>query len=140
MKQKKDAQVDSNVFKDIFLENLAYPCVMYVKERLGLSLDIKELLNLEGEPFIPGKTELKAGDIIVYKNTEGQSLTRIWLKVQGKSVITKWADVSKHFYVYEGDGIVSDMVYSQECTYPVIRMKDINDLDAPNYVIRRESL
>lgn len=128
-----------SILKNIFLETLAYPCVFYAKERLGLNIDIKELLNMEGEIFIPKKTELKTGDILVYKNQD-QVTTPIWLKVSGKSIIRKHADVSKHFCVYEGEGIVSDMVYSNECTYPIIRMRDIEDIATPDYVIRNKEL
>ena len=119
--------------KNVYLENFAYPCVAYVIERLGLSCSIKELFNIEGSPY-SNSVELEVGDIVVWVRSDEFSEATLTMK-ECSPVSTK-INLNKHFGVYEGNGLVSDITFDSNNFYPRIRLMPLTERQFPQRYIR----
>ena len=58
----------------------------------------------------------------------------VMLKVKNNRVLTQRIEGGRHFGVYEGDGIMSDLTYSGDV--PAIRFQEMKSYNTPNRVLR----
>jgi hypothetical protein len=129
------------LLKSVDLTEFAYPCITFIIKRCGLSLSIKEILETPIEKY-ETFTKLAIGDILIWDNVtppEPDLMTLIFDSTVG--VITSSVDLSKHFGVYEGNGLVSDVVHDSNTYYPHIRVMTIDDhSNMPSSYIKLKTL
>lgn len=124
-------KVDS--LQDVDLEDFVYPCIKYSLLRTGSTKSIQDILDDKGIPY-EGIDALTVGDILVWRkeNTERRDTTT---HINKYGVVTTRAFSGIHVGVYEGDGLVSDLVFN-DSYIPSIRMMHVNDGARPNIVIK----
>lgn len=125
--------------KDVYLSEFSYPCIAYVKARLGLDINIEEILHAKREIYSP-KIELCTGDVLVWQRHSGKGMTYDFLAVRGNCVFAKKTITGVHFGVYEGQGIVSDLSCIGDKWNPIIRMMELNEHPYPVEIIRNGTL
>lgn len=121
----------------LFLEHM-YPCRSYCLTRIGrrdlLTLDwlnneFPKLLQPFGENI-----SLNVGDIIVWKH-EAHNIYRP-IHMKDDQVIFEQIKYSYHTAVYEGNGLVSDMVLDGADIPLIIRKRQLEQLSRPDYYLR----
>ncbi|MDE6735612.1 MAG: hypothetical protein K2J64_09130 [Desulfovibrio sp.] len=121
----------------LFLEHM-YPCHSYCLTRIGR----RDLLTLEWlnnefpkllQPFKEG-ISLDIGNIIVWKN-EAYNIYRP-IHMKDNQIIFEQIKYNYHSSVYEGNGIVSDMVLDGEAIPLIIRKRRLEQLSRPDYFLR----
>ncbi|MFV0347709.1 MAG: hypothetical protein ACK5JO_03905 [Halodesulfovibrio sp.] len=125
--------------KNLFLIEFAYPCVAYVIKRLGLSVDIERILAMRGERY-SSTTPLMDGDIVVWERSDGPHVSDATLTFSQRGPITTRLHLGRHFGVYEGEGLVSDLTFDGDTYYPRIRLMLLADHPFPKEVIRKEAI
>ena len=121
--------------KNMYLEDFAYPCVCYAKRRTESPLPIKDILELSCERYT-ATTILNIGDIVVWQHNRDIKITDVMLTIMDKCVITTKARFDRHFGVYEGDGMVSDLTFDSDNYHPRIRLMPLSEHPTPRDIIR----
>ena len=108
-------------------------CFTYALKRCGiatevyLKMDSGNFINLKGLETIP-EEHLNVGDLLVYvfditDDSRRDTTTQITVD---REIITGEFHYNKHFMVYEGDGIISEVVRSEGL--PEINLRYLRDL------------
>ena len=125
--------------ESVFLEDFAYPCVAYVIRRLGLEQEIKQLFVATGEEY-SSTTNLIPGDIIIWEYSSGITEGNVTLTMGTRGPITTKFFLGRHFGVYEGDGLVSDLTFNKDDYQPHIRLMSLLEHPRPERFLRLTTL
>lgn len=121
-----------------FME-LAYPCAKYCLARIGVTFDIIKFLDIQSSIKFIRWEDLEVGDIVVWKAPEDR-YEEVVLQVFGTTTVTTKVKKTFHYGVYEGNGLVSDMVMDYYTHIPRIRMQKCEDCFPPCYIITKTLL
>lgn len=82
------------------------------------------------------------GDIVIWdKGPAGTSTRESCLEITEYGVpITTPVEFGKHFGVYEGEGLISDLVFDSDAYFPTIRVRKLCDILQPQRMLRLASL
>lgn len=130
---------------DVVIPALIYPCWAFALERVGkkdlfslkwLEKDMPKLLieYSTGFDYIP-----KSEDILVWKNMDKNASEKFYAPVNlsDGNIVSEAIQYECSVGVYEGNGLVSDMVAIDGNTIPfVIRMRKLAQLSQPDFYIR----
>lgn len=127
--------------KDVIILEHIYPCRSYCLKRL----DREDLLTLEWlENEFPKLLQkyrdnivLKRGDILVWKSRESESCFAP-VRIQNNRVLFEKIAYDYHCGVYEGDGLVSDVILDNALPL-IIRERNLERLSRPDYYLRLKS-
>ena len=125
--------------KRVYLSDFAYPCVAYVIRRLGLRHNVEEILDRKGSQYIKGEL-LKPGDVVIWERVSGSEITDATLVIDKHGPVTTKLHLGKHYGVYEGNGLVSDLCFDGNTYFPRIRLMRLNDHPAPREILPLECL
>lgn len=129
-----------NLYDVMFLET-TYPCWAYALARTGksnlLTLDWIKNVDRILQVYDPKKDALSIGDILVWKSDKNGSFYAP-ISVIGADIIWNKIAYAHHVGVYEGLGLVTDMVKTDvNFDLPfIIRKRRLEDLSNPDYFIR----
>lgn len=115
--------------KDVYLEEFAYPCARYAVLRTGCKYSVRYIMETALLEKYTTISCLKIGDIVVWEKDKGEENAN--LTICDKSIITTRLFYGRHIGVYEGKGLVSDLVFIHETYYPTIRLKKMCDYPNP---------
>lgn len=108
--------------KDVFLSDFLYPCATYVVKRLGLNISPISLYAYPAEKFEEDKlTTLQKGDVLIWDWNVDTPPTEVVLGMSEQGPITYKKKYGRHFGVYEGNDIVSDITFYGDSVMPFIR-------------------
>jgi hypothetical protein len=125
--------------KSVFLADFAYPCVAYIIQRLGLSHDIEAILLIHGERY-NATTTLEIGDVLVWERSDSLTISDATLTIGKHGPVTTKLRLGRHFGVYEGNGLVSDITFDGDTYYPRIRLMPLSEHPVPRIVLRHNML
>lgn len=120
--------------EEVYLEEFMYPCVLYAKRRVGILMSLQDIYSLEGLPY-ENTNQLSVGDIVVWERFEEED-TDMTLSMGGRGPITTKVALGRHFAVYEGDGMVSDICFDAEHYFPRIRLTLLEERKRPKNIIK----
>lgn len=128
--------------KDCFFEEFLYPCATYVVKRLGLAISPVSLYAYPAEKFEDdGSTTLFKGDVLIWDWNEDTPPTDVVLGMSDQGPITYKKKYGRHFGVYEGNDIVSDITFYGDSVTPFIRQMYLyNKKTNPVEIIRYDTL
>lgn len=121
--------------KPVYLEDFAYPCIAYVIRRTGFEGSIEQLMSLTGERYTAW-TEIAVGDVLVWERHGGSEITDVTLTIGEHGPITTKLCLGKHFGVYEGHGLVSDVTFDGDTYFPRIRLMPLFEHPEPRTILR----
>lgn len=117
-------------------------CYTYALKRVG---KYNEYKHLDSYPFLKDREQIKIdaniqkGDIIVSYNTDHKYYSEFNSRVidENGKLLFKRVVYNAHFYVYEGEGLMSDLTYDHR-NYNYIRITefDSKDWDDEDFIIR----
>lgn len=113
--------------KSCWLPEFVYPCATYVVKRLGIDMSPIDLYDFPGEKFEEGVTVLHPGDVLIWDWRKDSPATDVVLGMSEKGPITSKQKYGRHFGVYEGNDIVSDITFYGDSTTPFIRQMFLDD-------------
>lgn len=114
---------------DVELEDFMFPCFAYVKRRTGLAVSYSEFRKLKENPVPADTANIPVGAILRWDCNNGDDRwVQSFLTIEGPRVIGTWNNVDAHYGVYEGDGIVSDLVVGDGNKDPYIRLRKLDKL------------
>lgn len=112
---------------DVTLEDFMFPCFAYCMKRTGLNMSWIEFKKLAEKP-VPDTALIPVGAILRWDCDNGENRwVQNFLTIKGQRVISTWNNVNVHYGVYEGDGIVSDLVVRDDKD-PYIRLRELDKL------------
>lgn len=121
---------------DVDISDFYSFCGLYAVWRTRNRFTLGQLLKEEGTQFI-SINDLKIGDILVWETHD--SYVSYPSKIKNNVLLTVSVNNSKHFGVYEGDGIVSDLSFQSDFDHnqwPILRMRELEKLTLPDRIIR----
>ena len=116
---------------DVDISDFYSFCGLYAIRRTGNRFTLGQLLKEEGTRFT-SINDLKIGDILVWETHNSYVL-------KNNVLFTVSVNNSKHFGVYEGNGIVSDLSFQSDFDHnqrPVLRMRELEKLTPPDRIIK----
>ena len=123
----------------IVLDEYMYPCANYVIKRLNLTMTPTELANIEPKKY-SHNSELKPGDILVWKRNNSKDTTTATLILHGQTVISTNVLTGLHFAVIEEDGLISDLIAVENSYLFTIRIRQLCDAPVPTGYISKSDL
>lgn len=128
--------------KDVFLSDFLYPCATYVVKRLGLSMSPISLYAFPAEKLKEDElSNLQIGDVVIWDWRKNEPPSEVVLSISNKGPVTSKQYRGRHYGVYEGNGIVSDITFYGDSTTPCIRQMYLHDKKTdPVEVIRYTTL
>lgn len=112
---------------DVELEEFMFPCFTYCMKRTGLNMDWTEFRQQKEQP-VPDTALIPTGAILRWDCDNGENRwVQSFLTIKGQRVISTWHNINVHYGVYEGDGIVSDLVVGDDKD-PYIRLRELDKL------------
>lgn len=127
--------------ENCFLRDFMYPCATYVVHRLGLERDPITLFEMEATPYDKNTMMLYTGDILIWDRQKDDSPNSVVLRMSDKGPITSKQIRGRHMAVYEGDGMVSELIFYDDAITPSIRQMYLYDKKYdPVEIIRYSSL
>lgn len=123
--------------KEIHLEEFRYPCVEYCIRRLGRKETVTKLMARETTDYTDN-TKLQVGDIIIWYNDawENNDRRECTLRIGSHGPVSDYVNFGVHYAVYEGDGLVSDLVFDSEFYFPHIRITPLAGKTTPSKYLR----
>lgn len=125
---------------DVTLEDFMFPCFAYSMKRTGLNYSFNDFRKLKEQPVPKNTADIPIGAILRWdiNNGEDNWVDNI-LTIKGQRVISTWNNINVHYGVYEGDGIVSDIVWDEKEIR--IRLRELDKVyQQPRGMITDESL
>ena len=120
-------------------------CITYVLKRIGIHFDSTEIINQQWfainhftETQYFANYPLKIGDILAWKSEPSNTFAPIQINESGQIIYEKIPTNKFHVAVYEGHSLVSDMTfyeYSKTSEHPIVRMRELSQLKAPDYIL-----
>lgn len=132
------------ILKPVSILETVYPCWAYALARVGK----KDLLTWEWvkqeiekecfDPYEGYKDNLFIGDILIWKNPKEEQGHFYCSVTITDNIIWEKISYSHHACVYEGNGMITDMVKTDgNFDLPfIIRNRRLSDLNEPDFVIR----
>ena len=118
------------------INEFAFPCATYALRRTGNKEDVWNLMDLKGWDKISfSPKELKGNDIVCWVQLGYE--TDITIEIENGIPITKSICVKKHFGVYEGNGLISDITVDTGSYCPNIRVRKLSEIREPSYIVRK---
>lgn len=112
---------------DVEFEDFMLPCFAYVMKRTGLNMSYNEFRKLEEKTYI-SYGHLDSGTILRWDNNNGENnWQQYFLTIKYGKVIATWINCNIHYGVYEGNGLVSDLVVGDDKN-PYIRIRELDKL------------
>lgn len=127
--------------ENCFLRDFMYPCATYVVQRLGLERDPITLFEMEATPYDKNTMMLYTGDILIWDQQKDVPPNSVVLRMSDKGPITSKQIRGRHMAVYEGNGIISELIFYDDAITPSIRQMYLYDKKYdPVEIIRYSSL
>ena len=118
---------------DICLEEFICPCLTYALKRATDGMTRYEFEALPKFDLPEDEEEIPVGTILYWENAEGE---RAWqLTVEDRPVFTTYSFNRGHFGVYAGDGVFSDLGWSEDGSEPYIRFRKYRETSKPDKMI-----
>ena len=117
------------------MTDVAFVCATYCMRRIGYMGTIHEFLLIEPEKYTT-TTDVLIGDILVWNidNAEGEVPA---LEICKATIISSFTKFNKHYGVFEGNGLVSDIRLMGDMLIPNIRFRRLSGLlREPDGIIR----
>lgn len=124
------------MLNDVDISDFYCFCGLYAVWRTGVKFTLGELLKEEGTQFT-SINDLKIGDILVWE-CNGPRVTYP-SKIKNNVLLTVSVNNNKHYGVYEGNGVVSDLSFLSDFDHnqwPILRMRELEKLTLPDKVIQ----
>lgn len=100
------------MLNDVCLEEFMIPCLVYALKRATNGMTKKELDKLPKLDMPDNENKIPVGAILFWENAEGE---KTWhLTVEDRIVLETYTFNRGHWGVYEGDGLYSDIGYSDD--------------------------
>lgn len=119
---------------DVDVSDLAYPCIVWVCRRIGLSISIQDFFELETVPY--DKSIAVPGTIIKMEDSEDYRSSAV--KMEGNLIISDYINMACHYAVIEKDDIVSEVVWHEQYL-PVIQYRHLSKIRRPLRMILPET-
>lgn len=118
---------------NVCLEPYIWPCLYYCIQRVRPDMSIAEFNALPRHDYDPENVKhIPMGAILWYNNSEKD---KEWqLSVQGQIVLASYTFNRGHFMVYEGNGLLSDLSWTDD-KEPYIRFRKLAELSPPDKII-----
>lgn len=110
--------------KAVDLTDITYPCATYALRRVGSHWPVERLINFPPEPFF----ELNVGDVLVWDRLDSPKEMSAYVIDERGRPISRVVAYNRHFGVFEGDGVVSDVKFIGEPAIPNIRMRRLSEV------------
>lgn len=121
-----------SAMQEVNLRDFMYMCAVYVMRRTEYTGTLDSFLQECMQPYTTA-VRLRPGDIVMwYKNV---CHVELHCHIKLGVVHSHTYRMGMHYAVYEGAGIVSDAVWDEASHNPMIRMRTLDELPAPNYTI-----
>ena len=117
---------------DVDLTDLMWSCAVYVMRRIGYNGTIHDFLKLEHHKY---HYPINIGDVVLWDNCDNSYSTPA-MRVENNLPISDYLKLDKHYAVYEGNDIISDIQLLGDMQLPGIRFRKLSDLHTkPAYII-----
>ena len=117
---------------DVDLTDLTWTCAVYVMRRIGYNGTIHDFLKLKYHKY---HYPFNIGDVVLWKHRDTSYSTPA-IRIENDLPINEYLKLDKHYAVYEGNGIISDIQLLGDMQLPGIRFRKLRDLHTkPAYII-----
>ena len=127
--------------QDIDYTDFAHLCMKYCIDRLGANISYKDLIDIVEDKAkeFNKNIKLNPGDILVFKNHDHPHFIQTQSQISSGILIDKYVNITNHYCVYEGNGIISDAYIHND--FITIRNRLLTDMSkGPTYYIRAENI
>ena len=119
-----EAATPGPTMKAVDLTDITYPCATYALRRVGSHWPVERLINFPPEPFF----ELNVGDVLVWDVLDSPKEMSAYVIDEHGRPISRVVAYNRHFGVFEGDGVVSDVKFIGELVIPNIRVRRLSEM------------
>ena len=121
------------------MTDVAFVCATYCMRRIGYMGTIHEFLLIEPEKYTT-TTDVLIGDILVWNTNDSRGEVPA-LEICKGTIISSFIKFDRHYGIFEGNGLVSDVRLMGDMMIPNIRFRRLSDLlREPDGVIRFKNL
>jgi hypothetical protein len=120
----------------MYLSEFVYPCITYVLRRKNIVQPPENLMTGEGWHILKFDLEhVEVGDIVCWNSTP--RTFDATLEIVKGIPISRRTTYDRHFGVYEGDKLISDLTTTNNEIVPRIRIRSLDSARHPDYIYRQ---